>query len=444
MNKFKIILNLINSNGKVSLFFLAALCCLSLQTALAQGVPPPTDKKSPKPTPNPKTPLPTVVVPLPRPMPTPPPEDKNIVVNEGDTPAEKSINTESKVNITLCVKKGNVRINGWDRNEIRAYVADGSQVGFKIVQENPKTKKPVWVAVLGFDPKKTKAVKPEECLSGEEIELDVPRNASINLDSGESMVKIESVAKVSVKNLSGDILLNDIANGIEATTYQGDLMVEKSSGQIILGNTAGNIIALDVAPSEIGDIFKAKTNSGRITLKAVEHRQIETGSISGSTTFDGELLSGGQYSFSAQNGSIVLAVPADSVCKIDARFGFGAFASEIPLENTLKKEQSLSAQLGSGEATCSLNLKTGSGVIRIRKKNSETKEPETKEKETKEKETKEKEKTRNETEKIMKPVSLQKSNSVCPTVTANVNSNTTVRVTVTKSKVKVKWDKKRQ
>jgi hypothetical protein len=141
-----------------------------------------------------------------------------------------------------------------------------------------------------------------------------------------------------------------------------------------LNNTAGNIIALDLAPSEIGDTFKAKTNSGRITLKAIEHRLIETSSISGSTVYDGELLSGGQYTFSTQNGSIILAVLPDSACKINAWFGFGAFSSEIPLQNTLKKEQSLSAQIGSGEATCSLNLKTGSGGIRIRK--SVTEDPE--------------------------------------------------------------------
>jgi hypothetical protein len=197
---------------------------------------------------------------------------------------------------------------------------------------------------------------------------------------------------------------------------------------MILNNTAGNIIALDVAPSEIGDIFKAKTNSGRITLKSVEHRLIETSSISGSTVYDGELLNGGQYSFSTQNGSIVLAVTPDSVCKINAWFGFGAFASEIPLSNTLKKEQSLSAQIGSGEATCSLNLKTGSGVIRIRKPVSENpekvKEDKEKIKEDKEKNKENKEKNNKEPEKNTKSVSEKKSFTVTGTSQNTVQSKT--------------------
>jgi len=425
MKKFKIIVNLTNSNGKILAFFLAALFCLSFQNVSAQGIPTPNAKITPAPTPKPKITSPVVVVP--KTMPIPPKETKKVVVNEAGTPAEKYITTESKVIVNLCVLEGIVRINGWNRDEIRAYVEDGSQVGFKIVQDNPKTKKPVWVNVLGFDPQKTKEIKPEECLSGSEIDLDVPRNAIIKLKSGESEIKIESVARVWVESLSGDIFLNDIAGGVEATTYQGDLTVEKSGGQMILNNTAGNIIALDVAPSDVGDIFKAKTNSGRITLKAVEHRLIETSSISGSTVYDGELLGGGQYSFSTQNGSIVLAVTPNSVCKINAWFGFGAFASEIPLENALKKEQSVSAQIGSGEANCSLNLKTGSGVIRIRKPASENLEKPDKDKEKiKEEKDKEKikEKSKTDSEKNTKIFTENKSSTVTTKSESTVQTRT--------------------
>ncbi len=435
MKRSKIILNLINSNGKALVFFLAALCCLSFQQASAQNAPLPEKKPLPTPkptsptivTPKPGTNVPAVVTTMPRPQPTPPKETKRVVVNEGYTAAEKAIQTESKVTISLCVLEGTVRINGWERDEVRAYVEDGSQVGFKIVQE--KNKKPVWVSVLGFDPKTNKEINPEDCLSGSDIQLDVPRNATIKLKSGESAIRIDSVAKVAVESLSGDILLSDIAGGIEATTYQGDLMVEKSSGQMILTNTAGNIIALDVAPSEVGDIFKAKTNSGRITLKSIAHRVIETGTISGSTTFDGELLAGGQYNFTTQNGSIILLVPEESSAKITAWFGFGAFNSEIPLVNTLKKEQSLTAQLGSGEATCNLNLKTGSGAIRIRKQGSENKPPENKEKNKPEK------------DKPGKMVGFNKKQSGCLNL-ATLNFAVTTDVALVEPEVKIKKDKK--
>src|SRR5215203_5298967 len=75
-------------------------------------------------------------------MPVPPPKTKiepvrptiyrtkKQIRNESDTPAEKSIATDAKVNISLCVSEGKIKINGWDRNEVRAFVNEGSEVGF--------------------------------------------------------------------------------------------------------------------------------------------------------------------------------------------------------------------------------------------------------------------------------------------------------------------------
>ena len=295
---------------------------------------------------------------------------KKQILNEGATAAEKSVGTDAKVNISLCVTEGKVNIHGWDRSEIRAYVSNGgSQVGFKILQKSKQTEKPVWVMVVGFDPSKTNEAEVEECLSGDEIELDVPRGATVNIKSRVSETRIESVQKARVENIGGDIFLNDIAQGIEAATYEGDVTISKSSGAMSLSSASGNIVAFDASSSEIGDVFKAKTINGAITLQEIEHRQIEVGSNSGSIKFTGEFLGGGQYNFGTANGAIMLIIPEKSSCKVTAFFGFGQFASEIPMQNIKKSPasgaQNLTGQMGAGEAN--LNLKTYSGRIFIRK-----------------------------------------------------------------------------
>ena len=305
--------------------------------------------------------------PLPKPTPKPHNKVRKIIKNSGDTPAEKSIAVDAGVNISLCVSEGKLKINGWERNEIRAFVNNGSQVGFYVLQK--KKANPVWVKVLGYDPAIIKETDAEECLAGDEIELDVPRNAIVNIKSNSSEMAIDSVGKVSVENAGGDVFLNNIGRGIEARTYEGDVTVENSSGAMSLFSTTGNIIAFDVSPSEIGDIFKAKTSNGAVTLKNVGQRQLEVGSNSGSINFNGEFLSGGQYNFGTSNGAIVLTIPQNSSCLINASYGYGAFASELPLKNieknTPSKTQTLSAQIGDGD--CSLKLTTVSGAIRIRK-----------------------------------------------------------------------------
>lgn len=284
--------------------------------------------------------------------------------------SEKSIAVDGKVNVYLpCVIEGNVKINGWDRSEVRVFVKDGSRVGINVAQKDKKTGNPVWIVVTRAEPSENEREQ-SECIYGEEIEIDVPRMASINVKGQETITRINSVRKASVKNIGGDISLRNIAEGVEATTYEGDVTVEDSSGAFNLESATGNIVAFEIAPSEIGDVFKAKTNNGAISLQSLEHRQIEVNSISGAISFNGEFLSGGLYNFGTSNGLINLTIPADSSCKIAASYGFGGFRSEIPVtkvtENKYPGGQNIVATMGKGTAT--LNLTTASGAIRIVKK----------------------------------------------------------------------------
>jgi hypothetical protein len=315
----------------------------------------------PAPTPPPTRPTPGVRT-TPRVQP-PVWSTKRQVRNESETPAEKSIATDAKVTITLCVSEGKIKVNGWERSEIRAFVGEGSEVGFKVLQKNRQSEKPGWVQVLGFDPSKPVAGRVDECVFGEDIELDVPRGATVNIKSRSSETVITSVAKATVENVGGDIFLSEITQGIDAKTHEGDVTVEKSGGAITLSSIVGNILAFDVSPSEIGDIFKAKTSNGAIVLQKVEHRQMDVSSNSGSIKYDGEFLGGGQYGFRTQNGSIMLTIPETSSCKVNASYGFGSFNSEIPMQNVVNppnvKIRNLSGVIGKGDATVNLNTYTG-------------------------------------------------------------------------------------
>lgn len=292
----------------------------------------------------------------------------NVTTNSNFGTSEKAIVVDPKVNISLCIQSGNLKVNGWDRNEVRVFVSEGSPVGFKTLQKNRQTDKAVWIMIVGFDAAKNNA-SGEECISGDQIEIDAPRNAVLNIKSQESRMNVDSVGKVSIKNVVGDIALNNIAGGIDATTYEGDVIVEKSSGAISVQSVTGNIAVSGASPSEIGDIFKAKTNNGAISLQAIEHRQLEVNTNSGSIKYIGEILANGQYAFGTQNGSILLHLPTDSSCKISATYGYGSFNSEIQLQkiekNSLTQTKSLSAMMGTGEAV--LNFTTFNGSINIKK-----------------------------------------------------------------------------
>lgn len=289
--------------------------------------------------------------------------------NYTNNTSEKAIVVDPKVTVSLCVLGGNLKINGWDRNEVRVFVNEGSTVGFKVLENDKKSQLPAWIMILGFDPKKA-AGSGQECLSGDEIEIDLPRNAAAKLKNEETKVSVNSIRKIVIQNLVGDILLNNISEGIQAVTYEGDIIVEKSEGAMALQSGTGNISVSDVSPSETGDVFKAKTNNGAISLQSIEHRQLEVNTNSGSIKFTGEILNNGQYKFGTQNGSVLLNIPTDSSCKIFATYGYGTFNSEIPLQKVEKspsaQAKSLSAMMGSGEAV--INFTTFNGSINIKKK----------------------------------------------------------------------------
>ncbi|MEP7213528.1 MAG: DUF4097 family beta strand repeat-containing protein [Acidobacteriota bacterium] len=291
-----------------------------------------------------------------------------VVLNDGST-TEKSIAVDPNANIKICVLEGNLKINGWERPEMRVFVKNGSRVAFRVLEKDPSSNKPVWVLVSNSTSERPGPPQSSECLSGERIEIDVPMKSTLSVAGRATETMIDSVQKVSVKNAEGNISLRNIPGGITASTLQGDVTVENSGGSIQIESSTGNLVAYEVTPGQIGDLFKAKTSSGAISLQKVDHRQIEANSISGSVIFNGKILPGGLYNFRTSNGSIRLLIPDNSSCTIKASYGFGNFNSEIPLKflyrNVTSESKNLAATLGSGDAT--IILTTSSGSIGVRK-----------------------------------------------------------------------------
>ena len=60
---------------------------------------------------------------------------------------EKRIAVDPNVNIKFCVLEGKVKVNGWQRDEVRLFVRDGSRAGFKVLEKDPGSSKPIWLLI---------------------------------------------------------------------------------------------------------------------------------------------------------------------------------------------------------------------------------------------------------------------------------------------------------
>ncbi len=246
--------------------------------------------------------------------------------------SERSIKVDPGVNVWIpCVSRGSVKINGWNRNEVRVFVDGGNKFNYTVQEKSPQSGDPVWVKVSGVQPK-GRFGPVSECIWGDDIEIDVPANASVNLKGQETTIRVDSVRKAEIKVVGGNISLRNVANGIGAYSGQGDITVEASRGSISLESTTGNILVFEAGPSEIADWFKAKTNGGTISLQGLTHRQVEVNSISGSVNFSGTIRTGGSYNLRTSRGSIRMAIPIAVSSKISATYGYGTFKSEIPID----------------------------------------------------------------------------------------------------------------
>jgi DUF4097 and DUF4098 domain-containing protein YvlB len=300
----------------------------------------------------------------------PKPKVKNWIRFDDGQSSERSIKADPSLNVSLCVTQGSVKVNGWDRNELRVYVNDGSKFGFKVLQKGNKTGDPVWVMIVSAG--KTNPAGGSECIWGGNIEIDAPVGSTLTIKGQDTVTRVDSIRKVSIKSIGGDISLRNIANGVSASAGQGDITVEESQGEMSLESTTGNIVAFEVGPSEIGDMFQAKTNSGAISLQSVEHRQMEVSSISGSVAYDGVIASGGAYTFSTSRGSIRLSLPEKTASQLAATYGFGNFSSEFPIKVETENVspgpvKSVVGRMGTG-GDALVKLTTNSGSISLKKR----------------------------------------------------------------------------
>src|SRR6476660_245757 len=110
---------------------------------------------------------------------------------------EKSIAVDPKSKLSLCVSQGNVKINGWSRNEIRVFVKEGSRLGFTVQEKNPKSGLPAWIKVAGYEPGKPGVAK--ECIWGDQIEIDAPRSAAVGIEGKETNTRIDSIRSAFVR-----------------------------------------------------------------------------------------------------------------------------------------------------------------------------------------------------------------------------------------------------
>lgn len=286
---------------------------------------------------------------------------------------ERTAGATENVIVTLSLDSGDVVVRGWNKREVRASAngADDLELQTAGGAQGAATRIAVVLSNGPKDKGKEKG-KFDRRASGD-VTLDVPRGATVQIQTRNGDVDISDVADLSVETWSGDVSVQGVSRAVEVKTLNGSISLEDSKGHVRLYSVSGDISAANIGTVEPGDSLEAKTTSGEVTLERIAQARVVAGTTSGNVSLEGALARGGSYELSSYSGDVTLEMPGNSSFRVTAVAPRGEITTDFEIKNkteedplkVLEEEGRLSGNVGSGDAT--LNLTSFSGTIRLRR-----------------------------------------------------------------------------
>ncbi len=293
---------------------------------------------------------------------------------EGQTVS--TIAVDPAVVVTMCLESGNVVIAGGDRREVRVTAMEPGTVSLRPTEVLQPTGQATRVEVVVTKANKKGRIEFGECRGTSDIDLEVPRGSTVYVKTRDGDIEISNVMEVRAESSTGSIGLRKIARAVEASTVNGDISLEDSSGRIRLKSISGSIAASRAKVIEPNDFLYSKTISGDIALDEIEQARVEAGTISGEVSMSGSLAPGGFYDFLTTTGDITLAMPTNVSFQLTAIVSQGGeVITDFPLKykggiSSLDAMSSgkLSGSYGTGQSAATINLASFSGTLRLQKR----------------------------------------------------------------------------
>jgi len=269
----------------------------------------------------------------------------------GEQKVERAVTVDSAVAVSLCVASGNISVQGWDRNEVRVRSADAVQIELAHAPQTPSGSgiKKLEVAIFTKD----EAEKPgAKCQAFSDIELNVPRGATVLVQTRDGDISITEIASAYAGTQAGDIEVQQVSRSIEVGSLGGNICLKDSKGRVSASSAGGSVVATNLQPVEETDSFEVLTTSGDIELSQVRHGQINTKTVSGNLRMSGPLAPAGKYWFNSFSGDVTLAMPANASFKLVAKVSQdGDIITDFPLTLTQSSAAAVAEASAVGEAT---------------------------------------------------------------------------------------------
>ena len=288
--------------------------------------------------------------------------------------ATRTVAAAPDVVVELSHQSGDVVVRGWDRKEVQAGSDDAPRIEVRQYESEAggaaagggAPARRVEVFVLNSEGEEA---RPGEFTGSGDVELNVPRGATVVLRLQSGDIEISDVAEARVESASGDIDISGVTRGVDVNALSGNITLADSRGGVRLRSLSGGVEATDVRPNDDKDFFNISTVSGEINLENVTHAKVKGETVSGSVRYTGALARGGGYDLRTTSGDVTMTLPADASFRVKAKVVLGGeIISDFSVVRSEQKptQGRLDGVVGTGLAE--VTLTSFNGTVHLRKR----------------------------------------------------------------------------
>ena len=244
---------------------------------------------------------------------------------------ERTVSADPSVTVSICVMSGSISVHGWDKNEVLARSSDAAQIELRQKDGATQSGKATRVEVFVVDKSDEQRIK-NNCQAYSDLELFVPRGASVHVQTRDGDIDIADIAIAVAGTQNGDICVERVSRAVEVGSVGGSVSIKDSTGRASVTTIGGGIEVVNLRPSAAADGFEAISVSGDLSLEGVSHSQFNARTVTGDVHLTGPLAAGGRYGFKTMSGDITLTLPGDSSFSLSAKVSKdGEIISDFPL-----------------------------------------------------------------------------------------------------------------
>jgi len=247
---------------------------------------------------------------------------------------------------------GDVTVGTWGKNAVRIEAEHSSRASVEIQRDGSS----VSVRSEGRHGVPTSV----------DFRITVPAGAALKISGVNTDVTVEGTrADLAVETVRGDVNVTGGAGHIVLQSVEGDVNLEAGRGRAELSSVNSGVAVRD----HEGELA-AETVNGEIVLEDVRGGTVEASTVNGDVLFDGEIRSGGRYSFATHNGDITVGLPREPNVSVSVATYGGDFESSFAVKlssvSGARRHKRIRFTLGSGSAE--LELESFQGSIRLERR----------------------------------------------------------------------------